>query len=154
MAVVRRRPATADNALEPIVEHRPITIRKGEPSDYGASHFERAASINEALARGECVVAESGGELLGYAVLNYTFFGSGFIPVIVVASPHRRRGVGLRLLREAEAQCTSRKLFTSANASNEGAQALFRRAGFVRSGIIENLDPGDPEVIYFREAGK
>ncbi len=108
MAVVRRRPATADNALEPIVEHRPITIRKGEPSDYG----------------------------------------------IVVASPHRRRGVGLRLLREAEAQCTSRKLFTSANASNEGAQALFRRAGFVRSGIIENLDPGDPEVIYFREAGK
>ena len=105
----------------------PIAIRKGEPSDYVArvaidqyasSHFERAASIKNALAADECFTAESDGELLGYVVLNYTFFGFGFIPLVVVAPSHRRRGVGLRLLREAQAQCTSRKLFSSANSSN------------------------------------
>ena len=140
-----------------------IGVRKAEPSDYlalvgidqyASSHFERAASINEALAKGECFTAESDGELIGYVVLNYTFFGFGFVPVLVVVPGHRRRGVGLRLLREAQARCTSQKLFTSANASNEAAQSLFRRAGFIRSGIIENLDAGDPEIVYFTEAGK
>jgi ribosomal protein S18 acetylase RimI-like enzyme len=141
----------------------PIAIRKGQPSDYlglvgvdhyASSHFERAASIQDALAKGECITAESGGELLGYVVLNYTFFGFGFIPVIVVAPLHRRRGVGMRLLREAQAQCTSRKLFTSANTSNVTAQSLFRKVGFVPSGTIENLDANDPEVVYFMEVGK
>jgi ribosomal protein S18 acetylase RimI-like enzyme len=135
-----------------------ISVRKAEPSDYlalvgvdqyASSHFERGASINEALAKGECFTAESDGELLGYVVLNYTFFGFGFIPLIVVAQPHRRRGIGMRLLREARSQCTSRKLFTSANASNVAAQSVFRRAGFVRSGVIENLDAGDPDIVYF-----
>lgn len=135
-----------------------ITVRAGMPSDhsalvhideYAASHFDRGAVIANALAAGECLVAESGEETVGYVVLNYTFFGFGFIPVIVVAAVHRRRGVGLRLLSEARSRCTSRKLFASANASNIAAQALFLRAGFERSGAIENLDEGDPELVYF-----
>lgn len=138
----------------------PITVRKGEPPDYlglvgidswASSHFDRASSISEALAKGECFTAESRGEPLGYVVLNYSFFGFGFIPVIVVSPLHRRRGIGSRLLAEARDRCTSRKLFGSANASNEAARALFQRAGFVRSGIIDNLDPGDPEVVYCLE---
>jgi hypothetical protein len=27
-------------------------------------------------------------------------------------------------------------------------QALFEKVGFERRGIIHNLDPGDPELIY------
>lgn len=134
------------------------TVRKGVASDYLAllgidqytsSHTERRAAIGDALARGECLVAESEGTPSGYAVLNYTFFGFGFIPVVVVSPLHRRRGVGLRLLREAQAQCTSQKLFISANSSNTAAQSLFRKAGFVPSGSIQNLDQSDPEVVYF-----
>jgi hypothetical protein len=41
-------------------------------------------------------------------------------------------------------------LFSSANLSNVAAQRLFVRAGFIESGRVENLDPGDPEVIYFK----
>jgi hypothetical protein len=29
-------------------------------------------------------------------------------------------------------------------------QSLLSRAGFVLSGVIENLDEGDPEIVYFR----
>jgi ribosomal protein S18 acetylase RimI-like enzyme len=140
-----------------------ITVRAGAPSDhrslvqideYAVSHFDRVSAIADALAAGECLVAESDQETLGYVVLNYTFFGYGFIPVIVVAAVHRRHGVGLRLLSEARSRCTSRKLFTSANASNIAAQGLFVRAGFTRSGIIENLDEGDPELVYFTPCGQ
>ncbi len=29
-------------------------------------------------------------------------------------------------------------------------QHVFLANGFVQSGVIENLDEGDPEIIYFR----
>lgn len=59
-----------------------------------------------------------------------------------------RRGVGLRLLAAAMAACRTAKLFTSTNQSNLAAQRLFAGAGFVRSGHIEHLDEGDPELLY------
>ena len=41
------------------------------------------------------------------------------------------------------------KLFTSTNQSNTPMQALLALLGYVRSGVIDNLDPGDPELVYF-----
>ena len=38
----------------------------------------------------------------------------------------------------------------STNASNTAANALFAKAGFEGSGIVYNLDPGDPELIYVK----
>ena len=70
--------------------------------------------------------------------------------MIVVAAAARRRGVARRLLGAVEVRCDRPKLFTSTNASNGAAQALFERAGFVRSGVIENLDEGDPESVFFK----
>jgi hypothetical protein len=29
-------------------------------------------------------------------------------------------------------------------------QALFVKAGFLPSGMIYNLDPNDPEIVYFK----
>ncbi|MBI2754314.1 MAG: GNAT family N-acetyltransferase [Betaproteobacteria bacterium] len=139
-----------------------FTVRTGLASDlhvlveldeYAQSHPERAASISAGVSNGECILAEAEGEVAGFVILNYSFFGFGFIPLIVVAASHRRRGVGLRLLSEAQLRCTSRKLFTSANGSNRAARALFARAGFVRSGIVENLDQDDPEIIFIKRSG-
>jgi len=31
---------------------------------------------------------------------------------------------------------------------------LCERLGYVRSGFIENLDEGDPEVVYFKVKGR
>ena len=136
-----------------------LTIRTGTPNDLSAlvaidtfarSHPERVELLRQSLVLGQCVVAASEAEPAGFAILNYTFFGFGFIPIVVVASAYRREGIGFRLLETLERRCISEKLFSSANLSNVPARRLFVRAGFIESGRVENLDPGDPEVIYFK----
>jgi len=60
------------------------------------------------------------------------------------------RGLATALMRAAELDCQSGKLFTSTNQSNVPMQRLCDRLGFVKSGYIENLDEGDPELIYVK----
>ena len=74
----------------------------------------------------------------------------GFLRLLAVRETARRRGIGSTLFRAAEQRCASDKLFTSTNASNAAMQQLLARLGYVRSGKIENLDPGDPEWVYVR----
>ena len=62
----------------------------------------------------------------------------------------RRRGLATALMRAAELECQSGKLFTSTNQSNIPMQQLCDRLGFIKSGYIENLDEGDPELIYVK----
>lgn len=76
--------------------------------------------------------------------------GKAFVPLICVQPEQRRRGVALRLLASAEASCRTPKPFTSTNACNMSALRLFDRAGFVRSGTIENLDVDDPELVHYK----
>ena len=44
------------------------------------------------------------------------------------------------------------KLFSSTNRSNRPMQALFAKVCFEPSGIIHNLDPDDPELVYYKRA--
>ena len=139
------------------------TIRKAEPSDLAAlvrcdafatSSVHREEALQLAINQRSCLLVESDSELIGFIVVEHNFFGNGFIPLVCVAPQFQRRGIGLRLLAAAEEHCRTPKLFTSTNASNAAAQGLFARGGFVHSGTIENLDPGDPELVYFKLVGK
>ncbi|MFI8008060.1 GNAT family N-acetyltransferase [Streptomyces sp. NPDC086010] len=85
---------------------------------------------------------------LGYCVVEYTFFEHGFVTMLMVAPPARGSGVGRRLLRAATDSCTTPKLFTSTNVSNQPMQRLLRRAGWSPSGLLHGLDEGDPELFY------
>jgi len=113
------------------------------------SSANRRAQLEQALASGQCFLALENNEIIGFITLTYTFFGCGFIPLLVVAANHRRRGTALRLLGVAREQCRTEKLFSSANQSNFAAARLFAKAGYVESGRIDNLDPGDPEIVFF-----
>ena len=53
------------------------------------------------------------------------------------------------LMKCAESEC-KKELFASTNQSNEPMQGLLKKLGFERSLIIYNVDPGDPELIYFK----
>lgn len=111
---------------------------------------ERAQLIASALQNGDCIVAAGGDEIVGFAILNYTFFDQGFVPLLVVGAGSRRRGVATALLAELERRCAKPKLYISANQSNLPAQCLFEKCGFTPSGRIENLDLDDAELLYFK----
>ena len=137
-----------------------LAIRLGGPTDadrviatdpHAASGGERAEEIRTWVAEGCCLLAEEDGAIAGFTALTRGFFHAPFVELLFVAASARRRGVGLALLRECMARTASgEKLWTSTNESNTPMQRLLARAGFIRSGIVENLDEGDPELIYVR----
>jgi GNAT superfamily N-acetyltransferase len=105
--------------------------------------FQRAAS------KGRLLVAELDGELVGYAAQG-RFFGYDFLELLAVRPDKRRQGIATALVRAVEARSHSGKLFTSTNRSNRPMKRLCLRLGFDRSGVVENLDNGDPELVYFK----
>ncbi len=108
----------------------------------------RLAYLARAVGRGECLVARDGTEAVGFAVWDRAFFGHPFVALLEIRPDARRRGVASALVRRVEAVCGGDRLFTSTNASNTAMQRLCDALGFVRSGIIDNLDEGDPELVY------
>ncbi|WP_236173523.1 GNAT family N-acetyltransferase [Pseudomonas pseudonitroreducens] len=113
----------------------------------------RREFIAQAVSAGQCRVAvepRDASMLLGYGVLNDSFFEQAFIPLIVVRDSARRRGIGSAILLALESQCGAAKLFTSTNASNEPMRRLLDKHGFIASGQIENLDEGDPELVLVK----
>ena len=136
-----------------------ISIRLAEESDVEAlfsldliarREDERREFIKQSVASGTCIVAVAEDEVIGYGVLNYNFFHHGNIDMLYVHADHRRRGAGAALLRHLESQCKTPKLFTSTNLSNLQMQSLLTKLEYVVSGVIHNLDEGDPEIVYFK----
>jgi GNAT superfamily N-acetyltransferase len=70
--------------------------------------------------------------------------------MLYVHSKHRRRGVGMALIKHIESQCRTTKLFTSTNQSNLGMQSLLGKLEYELTGVIHNLDEGDPELVFFK----
>ena len=118
-----------------------------------ASHdARRREAIADWVARSECHVAiGDDGSPAGYVALTRSFFRSPFIEMLQVKSSERRRGFGQALIEFCIAEVpVDAKLWTSTNQSNMPTQALLPQLGFIRCGMFEHLDPGDPELIYVR----
>jgi GNAT superfamily N-acetyltransferase len=113
----------------------------------------RREFIRRSVAAGDCLAAAAG-EVIGYGVLSHAFYHHGFVEMLYVHPGHRRRGAGAALLRRMESLCRTPKLFASTNLSNLPMQSLLNRAGYALSGVIHNLDEGDPEVVYFKRLGQ
>jgi len=114
----------------------------------GAVH--RSSWLVEAVRARQALIAREGEHKLGFAVVHRHFFGQPFVELLVVHPNARRRGGGSALLAYVEKTQPGDKLFTSTNQSNTVMQALLEKRGYVRSGQIDNLDEGDPEIIYFK----
>ena len=137
-----------------------ITLRPARPADLpailaldpgSASDLRRSVFIDAALYSGWITVALVDEAIVGFAATHRHFFSRPFLALLVVDPAFRRQGVARRLIVQAIE--VRGELWTSTNASNAGAQALFAALGFVRAGNIEGFDANDPELIYRRVDG-
>jgi ribosomal protein S18 acetylase RimI-like enzyme len=135
-----------------------ITVRLASADDLAAicafDHLghgtERQGLIRHSIQQQQCHVAVIDGAVVGYVILEYTFFEFGFVTLLYTHPEFRRSGIGMRLLQHAEEICTTEKLFTSTNLTNHPMQNLLARRQFKLSGVIHDLDEGDPELFYVK----
>ncbi|MEM9486916.1 MAG: GNAT family N-acetyltransferase [Cyanobacteria bacterium P01_F01_bin.116] len=116
-----------------------------------ASDPARIRFICDQIKSSACYVAVIGTNVVAYAVLNYKFYDNGWIEMLYVHPRFRHQGIGFALIRHLINECRTPKLFTSTNQSNFPMQRLLATLKFDRSGFIDNLDEGDPELVYFKQ---
>jgi len=109
---------------------------------------KRIEFIRHAVEVGQCLVCIDNDVIVGYGILDYSFYATGFVALLYVDAQHRHEGAGMHLMQALESRCETPKLFTSTNMSNQPMQSLVRKLGYQESGIIFNLDAGDPELVY------
>lgn len=123
-------------------------IREAQPRDLAAvASFTRLTKPeNRALS----LVALADNRVVGYAEVAPTFFQRAFVSLVSVHPQHRRQGVATVLMKAVEARCRNGKLFTSTNLSNLPMQALLGKMEYRLCGVVEELDEGDPELIFVK----
>ncbi|MEQ2528428.1 GNAT family N-acetyltransferase [Bacillaceae bacterium CLA-AA-H227] len=113
-------------------------------SDSRCGYFKKA--IDEA----RCIGVIHENAIMGFLIFDTHFFDCSFIPLIIVKPSERRKGYATSLIQHFISIAPTTKIFSSTNQSNKQMHEVFKRNGFIQSGYVDNLDEGDPEIIYFR----
>jgi ribosomal protein S18 acetylase RimI-like enzyme len=87
------------------------------------------------------------GKVAGVAVLG-EFFGHPFLELIATSPNRRRMGIASALFSNIETSLDDDRFFVSANESNTIIRDILVRRGYRVTGMVENLDPDDPEIFY------
>jgi ribosomal protein S18 acetylase RimI-like enzyme len=108
-----------------------------------------------AIAGRQAYVCLRDGQVAGFVVFTPgpVFARGGYLRAIGVAPDMRRNGVGGALLAFAEAATArrARHLYLCASSFNRGAQAFYRKSGYIRVGRILGLIREDAaEIIYWK----
>lgn len=106
--------------------------------------------IRKAIEEKRCIVANDKNKIVGYLIFDTHFFDCAFISLIIVIPAERRKGYATSLIEYFINVSPTKKIFSSTNKSNQRMQEVFQANEFIQSGYIENLDEGDPEIIYFK----
>lgn len=112
--------------------------------------LHRRELVDAAIAARHCWVVDRGDAVAGYGVLTTNFFARDFVELVFVAEEYRRKGIGDAILDTIERARRADRLFTSTNESNAAMRALLEKRGYKPSGRIENLDPGDSELVFVK----
>jgi len=128
------------------------TVQRHVDVPFDATGTPMPEYVGAAVESGECHVAIFNGELAGLVILNYSFFGFGFVALLITRERFRRKGIGSALIRFVEGTCRTERIFISTERSNGPMQMLLDALGYERSGVIENLgEDVEPELIYVRK---
>ena len=135
-------------------------IRKATPQDSAAvcridamilGNTSRSTELCNAIAAGQCYVASFDMDVIGFALMDQSFFKQSFVSLIMVHPQYQKHGVGSDLLLYLESICPTDKLFTSTNLSNKRMQRLCHKLGYDYSGTIAHLDQADPELFFCKK---
>jgi GNAT superfamily N-acetyltransferase len=89
------------------------------------------------IAEGHVFVAEREGQVLGFAVLLPGAAGAAELDGLFVEPGHWRAGIGRRLVAEAARRAQGTGCTALDVTANPGAEAFYRRCGFVRTGAVQ-----------------
>ena len=106
--------------------------------------------LMDAIEDGNALVYSLSGKILAYALFDRGFFNQTFIHFILVKKECRKQGIAKAIVEEIERQCRTCKIFTSTHESNIIAKSFFENRGFIESGVVHNLDKGDPTILLFK----
>jgi len=110
----------------------------------------RRKYIKKAIEEERCIAIKNEFSFVGFLIFDINFFDCSFISLIIVKPNERRKGYATSLLEYFISISPTKKIFSSTNQSNKRMQEVFEANGFIQSGFVENLDEGDPEIIYFK----
>ena len=130
-------------------------IREGTTDDFAAiDAFDPFAGDRRLeLARGEVLVAENGGRVVGFVTFSRSgFIGRPFVHFLAVTPALRRRGIASGLLRAVAARVGPSRLFISTEEGNAPMWRLLERDGWTAAGCVRNVnDDGSAECFFYRE---
>ncbi|WP_058308211.1 GNAT family N-acetyltransferase [Gracilibacillus massiliensis] len=106
--------------------------------------------IEHSIERGHCIIVKNNYDIVGFLIYDTNFFECAFITMVIISPSNRRNGCASLLIEYMVSSSPTTKVFSSTNRSNISMQRVFEMNGFIQSGIVENLDEGDPEIIYFK----
>ena len=102
------------------------------------------------LERHQLMVAESGGEVVGFLAYRTDWFQCTFVTLVVVREDFRRKGIAREFFKSVEAVSLSPRIFSSAEETNVASIRMHTALGFVPSGHIDNLPQGVRELLFYR----
>ena len=123
-----------------------ITLERG---------YEASVAALEDASR-ERYVAESGGELAGFLIVNMAGAFVGYIQTVCVAPQFRGRGIGTQLVRFAEERIfrESPNVFLCVSSFNAGARRLYERLGYGVVGELKDyIVRGHSEILMRKSLG-
>ena len=105
--------------------------------------------IENAIKQGQCVIVKESEQIVGFSIYDTHFFECTFLSLIIVSPDKRRKGYASQMMNFIVRNAPTEKVFSSTNRSNLSMQKVFHANGFIESGIVDNLDEGDSEIIYY-----
>ena len=135
------------------------TIRPGKTADARALKAldtavprdpTRAEWIDRWLRQDTVLVAELDRRVVGYGVFNHGFFHQSQVDMLMLHPDYRGQRIGEQLLLALERKADTPKFFVTTNLTNHRMQRLLLRMGYSPCGYIDQLDPGDPELIFLK----
>lgn len=136
-----------------------MQVREPQPSDVPAllalaasliGERRAASSVRAHIERRQLLVADADGDIAGFLAYKTDWFDCTFVSLVVVAEPHRRRGVARALFEDLERRMSNPRLFSSTEETNVVSVRMHRTLGFTASGHIDNLPQGYRELLFYK----